>query len=89
MSLHIYGTEGTRRTEVLAGSATDTPLCVHYGYLRRVGIIGIVRHHLYGTCRTMACAVAACHTVGQRQTVVLHPNSVTCLYGRLVRSGNS
>ena len=77
MSFHIDGTEGAGRTEVLAGTATDATLGVDNGYLHRMLVGGITGHHLDGSRRTMAGAVAALHPVGQRNTVFPDPYGMT------------
>ena len=87
MSLNVYRTERASGTQVLACSATDATLCVYYGYLRRLVVLGIHVHHQYGSRRTMAGTVAAAHAVGHRQTVFLYPHCMTDADGRLLRHG--
>lgn len=84
VSFHIDGTERTCRTEVLTGTAADTPLRVYHRYLRRIGVVRVRSYHLYGSCRTVAGAVTAFHSVGQRHAVLFHPYGMADLDGGLV-----
>lgn len=77
ISLNIYRTERTRRTQILACSATDATLGVDNWNLGRLVVLGIHVHHHYGSRRTMAGTVAAAHSVGHRQTVFLYPHGMT------------
>ena len=56
---HINGAEWTCRTEVFAGSATDTARGVDGGNLERFRISGFRWNHGDGIYRTVACTVAA------------------------------
>ena len=51
--------------------------CIHLEAL-------VDRHHLYGSCRAVACAVTAGDAVGHGQTVLLYPYGMTYLYGSLL-----
>ena len=73
MPFHIDGTEGARRTEVLAGTATDATLGVDNGYPHRMLVSGITGHHLDGSRRTMAGTIATIHPISQRYTIFTHP----------------
>ena len=84
MSFDVDGTERTCRTQILASSTTDTMLGIHHGDSGRIIHIRIGRNHLYGSCRTMPGAVAAIHTIGQRDAVLLYPYGVADLDGRFV-----
>ena len=53
-SVHSNCAQRSCRTEVLAGSATDTHLLIHNRKLV---------YHADGACRTVAGTVAACHSV--------------------------
>lgn len=84
MSLDVNCTEGARRAEILTSPASDTALVVDNGDFRRLGIIGIRRHHSDGPDRASTCAIATLHTVGQRYAVVLDPHGVTNLDRRFI-----
>lgn len=84
---HVNRAERTCRTKVLASPATDTPLHIDGRNFERIGIARIRRYHLYGSCRTMAGAVATFHTIGQRHTILFHPYSVAYLRGGFIRCG--
>ena len=84
MPHHIDGGERTCRTEILAGSAAYALLGVDGRYHKVLAVIALLaaasvtvvpleRHHLYGSGRTMPCAVAALLAVPHRDTVVHHP----------------
>ena len=77
IAFHIYRAVGSRRTEVLAGTAAYAPFLVHDGYLQRFLIIGIHRYHHYGSCGTVACAVSTAHSIAYRQTVLPYPYGMT------------
>lgn len=83
MPFDVDGAERSSRTKVLARTASDAPFGVDRRNLRRVGIVDVGKHHLYGSGWAMPGAVAAFHAVGQRYAIVLDPYGVTYLYGRL------
>ena len=85
MSFYIDGTVWTCRTQVLAGTATDTFLFVDDRLLDGVRVVLVDRDHLDRLCRTMALAVAALNTVGHRNTILMDRNGMTNLDGRLIR----
>lgn len=80
MALHVDGTEGANRTEVLASSTTDTTILINDGNARRLLILRIHWHHGDGSYRTMAGTVSTRHTIGDRQTVLLYPYSMANLF---------
>ena len=84
MSFHINGTEGTGRTEVFAGTATDAAFRVDGRKLERVGVLGVRRYHGDGTCGTMACTVTAFHLIGLHHAVAFDPYGVPYLDGRFL-----
>ena len=73
VSLHIDGAEWTCRTQVLARSASDTPLGIHDGDSDGVRISAVGRNHQYGSRRTMTGAVAALYAIGQRNAILSNP----------------
>ena len=75
--LDVYRTERTRRTQVLACSATDATLSVDDRNLRRLFVLGIHVYHQYGSRRTVTGTVAAAHSIANRQTVLLYPHGMT------------
>ena len=77
MPLNVYRTERTRRTQVLACSATDATLSVDDRNLRRLFVLGIHVYHQYGSRRTVARTVATFNTIGNRQTILLNPYGMT------------
>ena len=84
MPLNVYRTERTRRTQVLACSATDATLSVDDRNLRRLFVLGIHVYHQYGSRRTVTGTVATRHAICKYDTVLLGPYRVAYLYGRLV-----
>ena len=84
MPLDIDSREGTRRTDILTGSAADAGSIVDGGNHGRLLAIGIQRHHLNGSRGTMAGTVAALHLISQHHAVLLDPHGVTYLDGRLL-----
>lgn len=77
MSFYVDGTERTGGTEILAGSATNAALCIDNRNLHRFGIVGIGRYHEDSSRRAVAGTVATFYTVGQGNTVLLHPYGMT------------
>ena len=49
ITLHIDGAEGTCGTEVLAGTTSDTSLCVDYRYADGLFILWVAGYHLDGS----------------------------------------
>lgn len=84
MPLYVDGTEWLGRTKILARSATDATALVDGRELRRVLILRICRNHHDGSRRTVAGAVAAFHTIGEDDAVLLRPHCMTNLYARLI-----
>ena len=76
MAFYIDGREGTRRTNILTGTAADTGRLVDSGNQGRLLIVLVERHHLDGSRRTVAGTVAALHLISQHYTVLLNPNSM-------------
>ena len=81
MPHHIDGAERPGRTEILAGTAAYAPLGIDGRYTKILAVIAVLaatsvtamsshRHHLYGSGRTMPCAVAALLAVPYGYTVV-------------------
>ena len=79
VTLDIDGRERARRTDILTGTAADAHILIDYGNLQRLLIIRIGRYHLDGTSRTVTSTVAARHTVGERNTVLLDPDGMANL----------
>ena len=75
----------TGRAKMLAGSTTYTGLDVDDRNLQRLGIIGILRHHLDGVGRTMAFAIAAALSLGIHDAEVFQPHRMANLDGRFLR----
>ena len=76
MSLDVDRAERPRRTKVLAGTTAYATLGVNHGYLYRLLVVGVNGHHLYGSRRTMAGAVATAHSFRHGQTVFLDPHGM-------------
>ena len=81
MPLNVYRTERTRRTQVLACSATDATLSVDDRNLRRLFVLGIHVYHQYGSRRTVTGTVATFNSIGNRQTILLNPYGMTYTSG--------
>ena len=82
ISFHINRAERSGGAEVLAGTAADAAVFVHGGHFYRT-IRSVVIHHLDGSRRAMALAVAARNTVAQRNAVLLDPYGVADVNHRL------
>ena len=50
-------------------------------------LTAVVAHHLYGSCRAVACAVAAHDTVGHGQAVFSYPHGMAYLRARFLGFG--
>lgn len=85
VALHVDSTERACGTQVLAGTATDTPLGVDGRH--SVGTT-INMHHCDSPRRAMAGAVAALHIIGKRHTILAYPYGVPHLRGGLVFTGD-
>ncbi len=84
---HINRAKRSGRAEVLAGTAADAFVLVHGRHLH-LAVRSFVVDHLNGTRRTVACAVAARHTVGQYHTVFLNPHGMSDMDVGLCLAGN-
>ena len=83
VAFHVYRAKRSGRAEVLTGTAADAFVLIHGRHLYLAVRAFVVDHH-DGSCRAMMFAVAATHTVGQYDTVVLDPHGVTnMLHGLL------
>lgn len=85
--LNIYSTEGTRRTEIFACTASYTASGIHYRNLQRVFIAHNRRNHSNSSCRTVTRTVATTYTVCSNHTVLTYPYGMTYLYRRFNLSG--
>ena len=84
VTFDIDGREGSRRTDVLTGTTTNTGCLVDGRHHRRLLVILIKRHHLDSSSWTVTGTVAARHLVGDGHTVFLNPNGMTDLDRRLL-----
>ena len=81
--LYVDGREGACGAQVFAGSAADAACRVYGGHFHFYAVGGGVWYHGDGPCRTVAGAVAALHTVGQWDAVLLDPYGMAYLRGGL------
>ena len=88
MSLHVDGAERTRRTQVLACAAPDAPLGIDGRNPDGVHVAAVGGHHQDSPRGTMAGAVAALHTVGQRNAVLPDPYGMTDAGGGFLLDGD-
>ena len=88
VSFNVDGREGTCRTQVLAGATAYAAGLVDGGDVGRRLVVGVGGYHLDGTLRTVACTVAARHTVGERYAVLSYPYGMAYLRGGLHLDGN-
>jgi hypothetical protein len=86
VTFDVDGREGTRRTQILAGSTANAAGFVDGRDIGRLLVIRIARNHLNGSHRTVACTVATLHTIVDGHTVLLDKHGVTYLCGSLVLS---
>ena len=73
MAFDINGAERTRRTQVLACAAPDAPLGIDGRNPDGAHVVAVGGHHQDSSRGTMAGAVAALHTVGQRNAILSDP----------------
>ena len=79
MSLDVDGREGTRRTDVLTGSAANAGSLVDSRNHGRLLVILVKGYHLDGTSGTMTGTVATLDFVGDGHAVLLDPYGMTYL----------
>ena len=77
--LDVDGREGTRRTDILTGSAANAGSLVDSRNHGRCLIILVKGHHLDGTSGTVTGTVAALHLIGNGHTILLDPYGMTYL----------
>ena len=82
MAFHIDGAERTRRTKVLACSASYAAFGIDCRYLDGGLIFRIRRNHLYGAGRAMAGTISTFHLVGDADAVLFNPYGMADLDGR-------
>lgn len=70
MSFHMNGRERPCRTEVFACSASDAPFFIYGRDHERLRVVRILADHPDGSGRTVACAVAAFHSVSVHYAAV-------------------
>ena len=87
MPFHIDGTERSGRAQVFTRAATDTPLGIDDRNLDRARVTAVRGNHQYGSRWAMAGTVATIHAIGQRNTVLFYPYSVTDARGRFFSNG--
>ena len=89
VTFDVDSREGTRRTQIFAGSAANAAGLVDGRDVGRLLVVRIAGNHLDGSHRTVACTVATLHTVVDGHTVLLDEHGVTNLRGSLqfVRQG--
>ena len=83
IAFYINCAERAGRAEVLAGTAADAAVLVHSRHFHRA-VWTFVVHHLDGSRRAVAFAVAAADAIGQHHAVFFHPDGVAdmdaCLF---------
>ena len=84
MAFYIDGREGTCRTQVLTGTTAYATVLVDSGYIGRLLVVGVAGHHLDSIYGTVACTIAALHTIGQWDTILLNPYCMTNLCRGLI-----
>ena len=77
----VDGAEGTRGTQILAGSTAYATTLVDGRDVGRLFVVGVARNHIDGTRRTVARTVAALHTIADSHTVLFDEYGVTNLGG--------
>ena len=87
VSFYIDSRERTCGTQIFAGTTAYTACLVDSRNVGRCLVVGVAGYHLDGADRTVAGAVAAFHTIGQRNTVFLDPYGMTYLGGCLQLMG--
>lgn len=80
-SLYMNGRLRFGRTEILAGSATDTALLVDRRYVAGMCIFRVQTNHLDGPGRTLAGAIATADIVGELHTTLSVNHGTTNLNG--------
>ena len=75
----VDGAEGTRGTQILAGSTAYATTLVDGRDVGRLFVVGIGQYHLDGSYRTMTGTVVTTHPVIQGNTVLLDPDGMSYL----------
>ena len=73
----VDGAQRTCRTQMLARATANAAFGINDRNLARAVLVGVFRHHLYGTNRAMSCAVAATYTIGHNHAIFAQPNGIT------------
>lgn len=87
VSLYIYCTEGSCRTEVFAGSTAYAELGVYYGSLCRVSLFGVDGNHRNSTGRAVVGAVVTLDTLFGYKAVLRNPYGTSHLNCTLLGRG--
>ena len=87
MPFYIDSTERTSRAKILACTTADAPLHIDYRNLRRILVFRYAWHHLYGSCRAMACTITTLHAIRQWYAVFLYPHGMPYLNRRFIGLG--
>ena len=87
ISFHINRAKRSGRAEVFAGTAADAFVLVHGRHLY-FPVWSFIVYHLDGTCRAVACAIAATHTIGQYDAIIFNPNGMTHMDTSFFLTGN-
>ena len=75
----VDGAEGTRGTQILAGSTAYATTFVDGRDVGRLFVVGVARNHIDSTHGTVACTVAALHTIVDGYTVLFDEYGMTNL----------
>ena len=87
VAFYVDGREGTCRTQILTGTTAYATVFVDSRNVGRCLVVGVAGHHLDGADRTVTGTVATLYSVGQWDTVLLNPYSMTNLCGGLQLMG--
>ena len=85
ITFNINRAEWSGRAEVLASTAADAAVLIHGGHFHRA-VGTFVVHHLDGSSRAVAFAVAARNAVSQHDAILFNPHGVASMDGCLFLS---
>ena len=83
MSFYMNSRKGTHRTQILAGSTANAGVFVDSRNRGRQFVVRVRGNHLYGSRRTVACAVATLCLACSGDTEISSHHGVAYLYARL------
>ena len=84
VTLHMDGRQRAHWAQMLAGTTANAGILVDSRHRGRQVVVGVGWNHLDGTCRTVACTVAAFALALGRDAEVHGHHGMSNLYARLL-----